>query len=77
MKSEYLDELRRSLNHDIKILFNKNPSLFNTDAPIDLTVEVGDIDIDFVSQLEKLAPFGCQNEKPWTQAYKYQLYGRQ
>ncbi|MDD4565310.1 MAG: single-stranded-DNA-specific exonuclease RecJ [Eubacteriales bacterium] len=67
MKSEYLDELRRSLNHDIEILYRENPCLFDTDTPIDLTLEVEEIDLNLASQLEKLAPFGCQNERPLLQ----------
>lgn len=67
MKSEYLDELKRCLNHDIEVLYKENSCLFNTDIPIDLTVEVGDIDLDFILNIKKLAPFGCQNEKPLLQ----------
>lgn len=64
MKSEHLGELRLRLNRDIEEVFRDNSDLFELNLPVDLDIEENDIDINLALELEKLAPFGCQNEKP-------------
>lgn len=67
MKAEHLNDLRMRLNQEIGVLYGENANLFNSSLPIDLIVKEGDIDINLAMELEKLAPFGCQNERPLLQ----------
>lgn len=67
MKSDNLNELRTRLNREIEALYQENSGLFDSSLPIDLIIEEGDITINLVMELEKLAPFGCQNERPLLQ----------
>lgn len=64
MKSENLGELKTRLNQEIEMIYRDNTGLFDSSLQIDLVVEGGDIDIGLALELEKLAPFGCQNERP-------------
>jgi single-stranded-DNA-specific exonuclease len=64
MKADHLPELRIRLNRDIAALYKENSNLFDFSLPIDLVIEEGDIDIVLAMELEKMAPFGCQNERP-------------
>jgi single-stranded-DNA-specific exonuclease len=64
MKSDNLNELRVRLNREMEALYQDNSNLFDSSLPIDLIIGEGDIDISLALELEKLAPFGCQNERP-------------
>ncbi len=64
MRENNLKELRESLNREVDILYRENSSLFDSSLSIDLEMEEGDIDMGLALELEKLAPFGCQNERP-------------
>lgn len=64
MKSGNLDELRARLNRDTEALYRENSALFEPGLPIDLVIEEEDIDLGLAMELEKLAPFGCRNERP-------------
>ncbi len=64
MKSNHLSELRICLNRDIGDLYHENNALFDFELPVDLVVEEENIELELVSELEKLAPFGCRNERP-------------
>lgn len=64
MKSDNLEELRTCLNQEIRLLYLENQQLFDSSLSIDLDIDEGDIDLDLTLELEKLAPFGCQNERP-------------
>jgi len=64
MKSDHLNELRLRLNRDVEALYRDNSALFDSSLPIDLVIEEGDVDISLAMELERLAPFGCQNERP-------------
>ncbi len=75
MKSDNLNELRIRLNREIETLYQENSGLFDSSLPIDLTIEEGDITINLALELEKLAPFGCQNERPLLQIKGMQLTG--
>ena len=75
MKSDNLNELRTRLNREIEVLYQENSSLFDSNLPIDLTIEEGDITINLALELEKLAPFGCQNERPLLQIKGMRLAG--
>jgi len=75
MKSDNLNELRARLNREIEALYQENSGLFDSSLPIDITVEEGDITINLAMELEKLAPFGCQNERPLLQIKGMRLAG--
>ncbi|MDD3168891.1 MAG: hypothetical protein PHC91_05435, partial [Eubacteriales bacterium] len=60
-------DLRMRLNQEIGVLYEENAKLFDSSLPIDLIVEDSDIDINLAIALEKLAPFGCRNERPLLQ----------
>ncbi|HVI41384.1 MAG TPA: single-stranded-DNA-specific exonuclease RecJ [Anaerovoracaceae bacterium] len=64
MKSDNLNELRTCLNREIEVLYHDNSNLFDSSLSIDLIITEGDIDLNLALELEKLAPFGCQNERP-------------
>ncbi|MFL2931639.1 MAG: single-stranded-DNA-specific exonuclease RecJ [bacterium] len=62
IKSEKIDSFRRLFNSALKKsnLSKKNESIFLVDEKIDLT-EIND---SFVEEIERLSPFGAENEKP-------------
>lgn len=64
MKASDLDELRVRLNREIEILYDDDPNLFDSGLSIDLTIDEREVNLDLAMELEKLAPFGCQNERP-------------
>jgi single-stranded-DNA-specific exonuclease len=64
MKSGNLGELRARLNRETEALLQENAGLFDSGLPIDLIIEAENIDLDLAFALEKLAPFGCRNERP-------------
>ena len=64
MKSEYLVRLRNALNQDMRSLLKGNRDLFDSKLPVDVIVKESDLDLELAYDLEKLGPFGCQNEKP-------------
>ncbi|MEL7656066.1 MAG: DHHA1 domain-containing protein, partial [Bacillota bacterium] len=64
MKADDLEALRISLNQEVQLLYHENQNLFDSSLLIDLEIEEGDINLDLAWELEKLAPFGCQNERP-------------
>ncbi len=72
MKSEHLGELRLRLNSEIEAIYRDNSGLFDFSLPIDLVLEEEEIDINLALELEKLAPFGCQNERPLFQLKRIQ-----
>lgn len=75
MKAENLSELRSRLNKEIEILYRENAGLFDSSLEIDLEIEGEAIDIGLAIELEKLAPFGCQNERPLLQIRGIQAEG--
>ena len=75
MKSDNLNELRTRLNREIEALYRENSGLLDSSLPIDLTIEEEDITISLAMELEKLAPFGCQNERPLFQIKGMRLTG--
>ena len=64
MKTDKLAELRSCLNKEVEKIYQNNVDLFNHRLTIDVTILENELDIDLVLGLEKMAPFGCQNEKP-------------
>jgi len=67
MKAGNLAELRMRLNREVGLLYQENSNLFDSTLPIDLIIEEGEIDINLAIELERLAPFGCLNERPLLQ----------
>ena len=64
MKKENLEPLREGLLADMAELAASDPELFVRKYPVDMKLDMGDIDIAFAEQLELLAPFGNGNPKP-------------
>lgn len=64
MKSDDLDALRTCLNQELEELYKENSSLFDSGLSIDLDIKESDVSMELAQELEKLAPFGCQNERP-------------
>ena len=64
MKSDDLNELRACLNREIEEQYKENLNLFDSGLSIDLDIGEGDVNLELALELEKLAPFGCQNERP-------------
>ena len=75
MKADDLEELRICLNQEIERLYHENQNLFDSSLSIDLDIEEKDIDIELTLELEKLGPFGCQNERPLFQIKGIQPVG--
>ncbi|MBK5245853.1 MAG: single-stranded-DNA-specific exonuclease RecJ [Peptostreptococcaceae bacterium] len=67
MKSENLSQLRYSLEKEVNDLHSKNNLLFSLEKVIDFEFIGKEIDDSLVKELEKLAPFGNSNEKPYFQ----------
>jgi len=64
MKADILEELRTCLNKEVEEIYLKNTNLFNQKINIDATIIEEYLNLDLVVGLQKMAPFGCQNEKP-------------
>ncbi len=64
MQSENLQILRKSLNDEIERLLQDNEALFDSELFVDLELEGKQVDKRLAMELEKLAPFGCENERP-------------
>lgn len=64
MREDRLEELRELLNRDMSSLLKDNRNIFDSKLPIDVIIKEADLDFELASAVEKLAPFGCQNEKP-------------
>jgi single-stranded-DNA-specific exonuclease len=64
MKADFLEKLRNSLIEETEELYRSRPDLFQQETVIDAILRQEDLDIAFAMEIEKLAPFGCQNEKP-------------
>lgn len=64
MKKENLEPLREGLLADMAELAASDPELFVRKYPVDMKLDMGDIDIAFAEQLKLLAPFGNGNPKP-------------
>lgn len=64
MKVDGLHKLRESLNFEMKRILESNPNILERELKIDAELMDEDVTINFAMQLEKLAPFGYQNEKP-------------
>lgn len=64
MKEENLEALRKGIFETIERMLDKNPDLLNEELDVDLYLNAGDITYSFISDLNRLAPFGNSNEKP-------------
>jgi len=75
MKAEHLSELRLRVNREIEAMYKNDSGLFDLSLAVDLVIGEVDLDINLVHELEKLAPFGCQNERPLLQLRGMQVSG--
>ncbi len=64
MKREHLAVLRNRLNEAMGRLFAENPKLAEAHVQADLHLEAVDVNLQLVSELRKLEPFGCENPQP-------------
>ena len=64
MKADHLDEMRKSLNGDLKNLYDANPDLLNPRIQTEGTLNDKELEIQLALDIEKLGPFGHKNEKP-------------
>ncbi len=64
MKREHLDTLRNNLNCAMDAVFAEKPELMTASICADLSLEAADVTLQLVSELQKLAPFGCANPQP-------------
>lgn len=64
MKPEDLEELRFSLNEEVALLEEENPTLFDKKYNFDMELEPGDVTPELVQALSVLEPCGEKNERP-------------
>ena len=64
IKEEYIDELARFLKDEVGKLYNENPELFSLEHKPDVVLESKDINLDFLSSINAMEPFGKKNESP-------------
>ena len=64
MQSEHLHILRESLNKEIEALLKENEALLDSGLSVDLEIDCRQIDMKLALELERLEPFGFQNERP-------------
>lgn len=64
MEKAKLEELRSCLNTELQSAFEANSELFAQNPIIDAEIDPAELTLDLASELEKLAPFGHQNQKP-------------
>ncbi|MDF3000962.1 MAG: single-stranded-DNA-specific exonuclease RecJ, partial [Bacillota bacterium] len=64
MQSDHLQTLREALNHEVQMILQENENLFDEELFVDVDIDGRQIDMSLAQELEKLAPFGCQNERP-------------
>ena len=71
IKEEFIDEFCKNLNDIATKEKEKNHELFEKSVLAELRASVYDLDLDFAKQIEMLAPFGTDNEKPLVQVNAY------
>lgn len=64
MKAEDVENLRKLLNEAMANLLRENPNLFDRPITAEATIAPRELDFSLVTDLMKLEPFGCENEKP-------------
>ena len=64
MKEEDIPGLQQALNEDLENLLRENAHLFEPERRVDLKMDPGEITVDFVEALSRLAPFGSGWPKP-------------
>ncbi|WP_303857729.1 single-stranded-DNA-specific exonuclease RecJ [Aminicella lysinilytica] len=64
MKEEDLQKLRGNLDGAAGRIFEKSPETFDRNISPELKLEPADIDLELMSDFDKLEPCGCANTKP-------------
>lgn len=64
MKEEHLTVFREQISSRVREMFEEDGSIFEEDTEIDLILSGSDITLNFIHELNQLAPFGNANEKP-------------
>ncbi|MGF6375803.1 single-stranded-DNA-specific exonuclease [Clostridiales Family XIII bacterium PM5-7] len=64
MKKEHLEQLRGNLNREMERLLADNPNLFDQRTQADLFLSGPDVCLELIEEINKLEPFGCDNEQP-------------
>ncbi|QHI71257.1 single-stranded-DNA-specific exonuclease RecJ [Aminipila terrae] len=65
MKVENLQGFRDGISESMKKILETNPDIFQEDMEIDLALNGNDLTFELIYELERLAPFGNLNEKPY------------
>ncbi|MFV0516884.1 MAG: single-stranded-DNA-specific exonuclease RecJ [Aminipila sp.] len=65
MQEEKLPIFRSAIADSMKMLLESDPSAFDDDKEADIVLEGKEITFDFIRDIEKLAPFGSCNERPY------------
>lgn len=65
MKAENLSAFREGICASIHKMLEINPDIFEDNTEIDLFLKGKDLTFDLIHELERLAPFGNCNEKPY------------
>lgn len=64
MKRENLDKLRANLNQAVSEALMADPKLLDSRLEADLTLSAEDVNLQLIEELNRLAPFGCENPEP-------------
>lgn len=64
MKEEHLTTFRQQIANRIREMFEEDASIFEEDTEIDLFLAGNNMTLEFIHELNQLAPFGNANEKP-------------
>jgi len=64
MKETFLDELRISLDKEMKRMLGEDPNLFKIEKYYELELLPEEVSVDLADELEKIEPVGQDNPKP-------------
>ncbi len=65
IKKSNLDELRRRLNEQAKVVMDTEPEIFTKTIKVYAELRPADITEELIEDLKKLEPYGMGNEKPY------------
>lgn len=69
MKASNLETFRMCLKEDMETMLKENENLLIDEEKYETTLNLEDLSLDFLEQIQRLAPFGHKNERP---AFKFE-----
>lgn len=64
IEKDRLEELKKGLFIEIEKLVSENPRIFEKKSHVDIELDVSDLNLNLAESIEKMSPFGKDNQKP-------------